>query len=155
MSNQYWETFTLIGTGRQYYALGSRLLIAHHSHTVHYHSEWTHHSRLHTIKAATMVDRGRLDLCKDIFCVDPRIRSHAPSDRLELLSPDYKPSNWDVICQGGKESYHHSEFNGITVYIDILRDQVSHHQLSLPLLCHTKLGTGDSEYALITICKLT
>jgi hypothetical protein len=57
-----------------------------------------------------MVDRGRLDYCKDLSHADPRIRSHALSARMELLSADYEPGNWDVICQGGKDSYDHSTF---------------------------------------------
>eukprot|EP00539_Tryblionella_compressa_P009357 CAMPEP_0178792194 /NCGR_PEP_ID=MMETSP0745-20121128/8389_1 /TAXON_ID=913974 /ORGANISM="Nitzschia punctata, Strain CCMP561" /LENGTH=479 /DNA_ID=CAMNT_0020450357 /DNA_START=114 /DNA_END=1553 /DNA_ORIENTATION=+ len=54
-----------------------------------------------------MVDRGRLDFQKNLNDIDPRIRSNAPSDKLSLLHPSFQPGNWDVICQGGKESYDH------------------------------------------------
>jgi hypothetical protein len=57
-----------------------------------------------------MVDRGRLDYCKDLSFVDPRIIFNAPSDKMELLSPDYEPGDWDVICQGGKDNYDHGKY---------------------------------------------
>jgi hypothetical protein len=56
-----------------------------------------------------MVDRGRLDYCKDLTYVDSRIRSSAPSEKIEPLREDFEPGHWDVICQGGKESYDHSK----------------------------------------------
>ena len=59
-----------------------------------------------------MVDRGTLDINKDLSFVDPRIRSQAPVDRMILLPPGFSPTNWDVICQRGKDSYEHS-----TLYI--------------------------------------
>lgn len=57
-----------------------------------------------------MVDRGRLDYCKDLTFVDSRIRSSAPSEKNEPLPADFEPGSWDIICQGGKESYDHSKF---------------------------------------------
>ena len=56
-----------------------------------------------------MVDRGRLDICKRLGLIDPRIGAQAPSDQMELLPPEFEPGNWDVICQGGKENYEHSK----------------------------------------------
>jgi hypothetical protein len=60
-------------------------------------------------KLQTMVDRGRLNFSNDLSFVDSRIKSQAPSDSILLLDADYEPGYWDVICQGGKESYDHSE----------------------------------------------
>ena len=57
-----------------------------------------------------MVDRGTLDLSRDLSYVDPRIRSQARGDRMELLPASYTPGYWDVICHGGKENYEHSKF---------------------------------------------
>jgi hypothetical protein len=56
-----------------------------------------------------MVDRGKLGIDKDLSYLDPRIRAQPPSARLVMLPADYTPGYWDVICQGGKENYHHSE----------------------------------------------
>ena len=57
-----------------------------------------------------MVDRGRLDFCKDLIFVDSRIRSSAPCETVEPLPVDFEPGKWDVICLGGRESYDHSKF---------------------------------------------
>ena len=54
-----------------------------------------------------MVDRGRLDITKDLSFVDPRIRFHTPSERVELLPENYEVGPWDVICSGGKDNYDH------------------------------------------------
>lgn len=63
-----------------------------------------------------MVDRGKLDIDKDLSYVDPRILSQASSDRIELPA-DYTPGYWDVICQGGKENYDHSESSHLSIYL--------------------------------------
>jgi hypothetical protein len=63
-----------------------------------------------------MVDRGKLDIYKDLSYVDPRIRAQAPSDRMELLPADYVPGHWDVICLGGKENYDHSKSVARVIY---------------------------------------
>ena len=42
-----------------------------------------------------MVDRGTLDINKDLSFVDPRIRSQAPVDRMILLPHGFTPTNWD------------------------------------------------------------
>jgi hypothetical protein len=61
-----------------------------------------------------MVDRGRLDfqqhLSNNTF-IDPRIKSSAPKNELSFLDPSFEPGNWDVICQGGKDSYDHGTLN--------------------------------------------
>ena len=57
-----------------------------------------------------MVDRGTLDINRDLSFVDPRIRSQAPVDRMVVLPPQFTPGNWDVICQRGRDSFDHSEW---------------------------------------------
>jgi hypothetical protein len=58
----------------------------------------------------TVVDRGRLaDYAKHVQHIDPRVRINAPNETMELLSESFTPGNWDVICQGGKESYDHGK----------------------------------------------
>lgn len=52
-----------------------------------------------------MVDRGRLDLCKDL-------------ERIEPLDAEFEPGNWDIICQGGKDSYEHIGNRRFRVCID-------------------------------------
>jgi hypothetical protein len=54
-----------------------------------------------------MVDRGRLDFQNNLRVIDPRIRSNAPKDEVRFLNSSFEPGSWDVICQGGKESYDH------------------------------------------------
>ena len=57
-----------------------------------------------------MVDRDKFsDYSKRISFLDARTRVPAPSDCNEPLPVDFEPGNWDVICQGGKESYDHSK----------------------------------------------
>ena len=54
-----------------------------------------------------MVDRGRLDISKDLSFVDPRIISHTPTERVALLPENYVVGPWDVVCSGGRESFDH------------------------------------------------
>ena len=58
-----------------------------------------------------MVDRGShrlVDFTKRMQALEPRL--DAPTESISLLDPSFEPGNWDVICQGGKESYDHGEF---------------------------------------------
>lgn len=55
-----------------------------------------------------MVDRGRLACYANIAQpIDPTIRIDTPNETAELLCESFTPGPWDVICQGGKESYDH------------------------------------------------
>lgn len=57
-----------------------------------------------------MVDRDKFsDYSKRISFLDARIRVQAPTESTEPLPVDFEPGNWDVICQGGKDSYDHSK----------------------------------------------
>jgi hypothetical protein len=58
-----------------------------------------------------MVDRGRLDYAKKMGLLDARIASSAPCEEWHVLPDDFSPGNWDVICQGGRESFEHSKSN--------------------------------------------
>eukprot|EP00429_Kryptoperidinium_foliaceum_P008799 CAMPEP_0176007336 /NCGR_PEP_ID=MMETSP0120_2-20121206/3181_1 /TAXON_ID=160619 /ORGANISM="Kryptoperidinium foliaceum, Strain CCMP 1326" /LENGTH=268 /DNA_ID=CAMNT_0017340095 /DNA_START=37 /DNA_END=840 /DNA_ORIENTATION=+ len=70
-----------------------------------------------------MVDRGRLglglDYAKKLGFVDPCIRyPAAPSTKAQSLPENFEPGNWDVICQGGKESYDHIGNRRFRICID-------------------------------------
>ena len=67
-----------------------------------------------------MVDRDKFsDFSRNVRFLDARIRVTAPTESTEPLPIDFEPGNWDVICQGGKESYDHSKFCGMGEKIDI------------------------------------
>ncbi len=67
---------------------------------------------------STMVDRGRfLDFGKSIRLVDARIHVATSSEANEPLHVNFMPGNWDVICQGGKDSYDHSKFRTIVIAV--------------------------------------
>lgn len=50
-------------------------------------------------------------MMRHIDCIDPRVRSQAPDEKMVPLSPAFKPGNWDVISMMGRESYEHGEKN--------------------------------------------
>ena len=56
-----------------------------------------------------MVDRGTLDMIRDIDFLNPRVRSRATDEKMVPLSPSFKPGNWDVISMMGRESYEHGK----------------------------------------------
>lgn len=67
-----------------------------------------------------MVDRGRLDYAKNLAFVNERILLAAPSRYSQELPQAFVPGNWDIICQGGRESFEHSKFDG-TGFVFFLR----------------------------------
>jgi hypothetical protein len=60
-----------------------------------------------------MVDRGRLADLKELNPGQNRL--DAPSESVSLLNSSFTPGNWDVICQGGKESFDHGELSQLTI----------------------------------------
>lgn len=57
--------------------------------------------------SSTIATKG-LSLRVDCFAA---MNDHGSNDghNMDLLSPDFEPGEWDVICQRGKECYDHGE----------------------------------------------
>jgi hypothetical protein len=58
-----------------------------------------------------MVDRGILDMRRDLAFVDPRVRSQAQMGPKQFLPEQFRPGNWDIICHGGRENHQHGKWD--------------------------------------------
>lgn len=72
-----------------------------------------------------MVDRGSLDLNKNLTYIHESIREQAPVDRVTWLAPDFEPSPYDVICGRGKIAFNHAGNHRFRVTIDIYLQRYS------------------------------